>query len=166
MMDAAGSPVRCRVFGDQPIPPSRRIARNLGKRALALDTLRADLFSVPARARLIATMAIEIERIRNAIASLTAEVERIDSRLQYLTHDRQPGVMRDALAILRRAGAPMGIRALTIAVMTERDQDSADGAVVKRNMEKLRVALTNQRRAGVVRRGWGPGRTVVWSVAA
>jgi hypothetical protein len=50
--------------------------------------------------------------------------------------------------------------------MTERDQDSADGAVVKRNMEKLRVALTNQRRAGVVRRGWGPGRTVVWSVAA
>jgi hypothetical protein len=111
-------------------------------------------------------MAIEIERIRNAIASLTAEVERIDSRLQYLTHDRQPGVMRDALAILRRAGAPMGIRALTIAVMTERDQDSADGAVVKRNMEKLRVALTNQRRAGVVRRGWGPGRTVVWSVAA
>lgn len=125
------------------------------------------IFIPPHRARAIADLAIEIERARNAIASLTAEVERLDARLQYLGRDRQRGVARDALAILRRAGAPMELRALTVALMTERDLDTADGALVLRNMEKLRVSLTRYRQQGVVRREFGLGRgAAMWTVAS
>src|ERR1700733_3037771 len=109
------------------------------------------IFIPPHRARAIADLAIEIERSRNAIASLSAEVERLDGRLQYLGRDRQRGVARDALAILRRAGAPMALRALTLTLMIEREQDIADGALVRRNVEKLRVSLTRYRQLGVVR---------------
>ena len=73
--------------------------------------------------------------------------------------------MRDALTILRRAGAPMGIRALTVAVMVEHGRDTTDAALVHRNMEKLRVCLTHQRRAGIVRRELGSGRApAMWDV--
>jgi hypothetical protein len=124
------------------------------------------LYIPPARMRLIANLTTDIELARNAIASLAAEVARLDARLQYLTRDRQRHVTRDALTILRRAGAPMGIRALTVAVMAEHGQDTTDAGLVHRNMEKLRVSLTHQRRAGVVRRELGSGRSAaMWSVA-
>jgi hypothetical protein len=56
-------------------------------------------------------------------------------------------------------------RALTVAVMAEQGQDTPDAALMHRNMEKLRVSLTHQRRAGVVRRELGPGRSsVTWEV--
>ena len=123
------------------------------------------VFIPPHRARAIADLAIEIARARNAIASLTAEVERLDVRLQYLSRDRRRGIARDALAILRRADVPMGLRAMTMALMTERDQDTADGALVLRNMEKLRVSLTRYRQQGVVRRELGSGRApAMWEV--
>jgi hypothetical protein len=124
------------------------------------------VFIPPHRARAIVDLAIEIERARNAIATLTAEVERLDGRLQYLSRDRQRGVARDALAILRRAGAPMALRALTVALMTERGLDTADGPLVRRNVEKLRVSLTRYRQQGVVRQNSGSGRVpAMWSIS-
>jgi uncharacterized small protein (DUF1192 family) len=123
------------------------------------------IFIPPERARHIAALTTEIERARNAIAALTAEVDRLDARLQYLTRDRQRAVTRDALSILRRAGAPMATRALTVAVMTEHGQDTTDLALVQMNKEKLRVCLLRQRENGVVTRAPGLGRTVVWGVA-
>jgi hypothetical protein len=123
------------------------------------------VFIPPHRARAIADLAIEIERARNAIASLTAEVERLDGRLQYLSRDRQRGVARDALAILRRAGTPMALRALTVALMAERGLDTADGALVRRNVEKLRVSMARYRQQGVVRQEAGSGRVPArWEV--
>jgi hypothetical protein len=131
-----------------------------------LHEVNMPIFIPPHRARAIADLAIEIERARNAIASLTTEVERLDGHLQYLSRDRQRGVARDALAILRRAGEPMGLRALTVAVMTERDQETADAALVLRNMEKLRVSMTRYRQQGVVWRELGCGRMpAMWEVA-
>jgi len=59
-----------------------------------------------ARLRLIVNLTTDIELARNAIASLAAEIERLDARLQYLTRDRQRHVTRNALTILRPAGAP------------------------------------------------------------
>ena len=123
------------------------------------------IYIPPERARRIAILATDIERARNAIASLTAEVDRLDAALLYLTRDRQRAVTRDALAILRRAGAPMGLRALTTALMVERGLDMADGALVLRNMEKLRVSLIRYRHLGIVRRELGPGQAVFWEVA-
>jgi uncharacterized small protein (DUF1192 family) len=123
------------------------------------------IYIPPERGRRIAALGTEIERARNAIASLTADVDRLDARLQHLTRDRQRGITRDALSILRRAGAPVGIWALTVAVMTEHGQDTADLALVRRNREKLRVCLARQREYGIVRRELGPGRAMVWGVA-
>jgi hypothetical protein len=59
-----------------------------------------------ARLRLIVKLTTDIELARKAIASLAAEIERLDARLQYLTRDSQRHVTRNALTILRRAGAP------------------------------------------------------------
>ena len=45
------------------------------------------------------------------------------------------------------------------------DQDTTDLALVNRNTEKLRVAMTKQRQHGIVRRELGPGRSAaLWSV--
>jgi hypothetical protein len=57
---------------------------------------------------------------------------------------------RGALDNLRRAGQPMGLRALTVELMTDKGMDSADGALVNRAMEKLRVSLTRQWQHGIV----------------
>ncbi len=123
------------------------------------------IFIPPERGRQIAALAIEIERARNAIATLTAEVDRLDARLQYLTRDRQRGVLRDALAILRRAGAPMELRALTVAVMAEHGRDAADAATVRQNMDRLRTNLIRQRQHGIVRQERGTGRApATWEV--
>jgi hypothetical protein len=123
------------------------------------------IFIPPERSRQIAALTIDIERIRNTIAHLTAQIDRLDERLLYLTRDRQRGVIRTALSILRGAGAPLTIRALTVAVMTEHGQDTADLGLVSRNIEKLRVSLTRQREAGVVRQERGTGRTpAMWEV--
>jgi hypothetical protein len=124
------------------------------------------IFIPPERGRQIAVLTVEIERTRNAIATLTAEVDRLDARLQYLTRDRQRGVLRDALAILRRAGAPMTLRALTVAVMDAHGRDTPDAATVRQNADKLRVTLIRQREHGIVRQERGTGRTpAMWSVA-
>lgn len=113
----------------------------------------------------VAALRDDIERMRNAIASLTADLERLNGRLQDLTRDRRSTTLRDALSILRRSQAPIGLRALSIALMTERGLDATDGASVARLMEQLRISLLRQWRAGVVRRENGPGMTMVWSIA-
>jgi hypothetical protein len=123
------------------------------------------IFIPPDRVRHIAALTTEIERARNAIAAITAEVDRLDARLQYLTRDRRRSVTRDALSILRRAGAPMATRALTVAVMTEHHQDTTDGALVRLNRERLRICLLRHRANGIVTSAPGVGRTVVWAVA-
>lgn len=79
--------------------------------------------------------------------------------------DRQRGMIRGALDILRRAGAPMGLRTVTVALMADKGIDTADAALVNRTMEKLRVSLTRQWQQGIVAREKGPGLTVVWSIA-
>ena len=107
----------------------------------------------------------DIERMRNALASLTADLERLNGRLQDLTRDRRSTTLRDALSVLRRSPAPMGLRALTITLMAVRGVDMTDGALVNRLMEQLRVSLLRQWRAGIVHREKGSGLTVVWSIS-
>ena len=104
--------------------------------------------------------------MRNAIAALMADLDRLDTTIERLTQDRQRGMTRGALDMLRRAGAPMGLRAITMALMARKDMDVADRALVGRTMEKLRVSLTRQWQNGIVRREKGPGLKMVWSVAA
>jgi hypothetical protein len=119
----------------------------------------------PARLRRIGALVTEVERMRNVIAALSADLTRLDTEIERLTQDRRRGMTRGALDILRRAGQPMGIRALTVALMADKGMDAADRALVNRTMEKMRVSLTRQAAAGIVRRERGPGWTMVWSIA-
>lgn len=118
----------------------------------------------PERMRRIRDLSLEIERLRNQATALQTDINRLDQMFQYLTRDRNRGVTRDALNALRLANGPMGMRDITLRVMAAQGMDTADGKAVNRLMEKLRVSLTRQWRAGVVRREPGPGWSMVWSV--
>jgi hypothetical protein len=116
------------------------------------------------RARQIADLAIEVERMRNTIARLAADVETLDATIERLSRDRARGMTRNALSILRRHGKPMRLRDVTVALMTERGMDTGDFRAVNREMEKLRVLLTRQRAHGIVRREEGPTWAALWSI--
>ena len=119
----------------------------------------------PGRVRQIARLSVEVEILRNKIAALTTDLDRLDATVERLGQERARGMTRGALDILRRAGRPMGLRAITVALMAEKGMDTADSALVNRTMDKLRVSLTRQWQHGIVRREKGPWQSVGWSVA-
>jgi hypothetical protein len=119
----------------------------------------------PGRVRQIARLSIEVEILRNKIAGLMADLDRLDATVERLGQERARGMTRGALDILRRAGQPMGLRAITVALMTDKGMATIDPALVNRTMEKLRVSLTRQWQHGIVTRENGPRLTAVWSVA-
>jgi hypothetical protein len=119
----------------------------------------------PGRVRQIARLSVDVELLRSRIAALTADLDRLDATVERLGQERARGMTRGALDILRRAGQPMGLRALTIALMAEKGMDVADAALVNRTMEKLRVSLTRQWENGIVRREPGAAATVVWAIS-
>ena len=102
--------------------------------------------------------------LRNKIAALAADLDRLDATVERLGQERARGMTRGALDILRRAGQPMGLRALTVALMGEKGMDTADAALVNRTLEKLRVSLTRQWQHGIVRREKGPGWSATWGI--
>lgn len=118
----------------------------------------------PERTRQLLLLSTELTRLRTALQGLLADVDRIDDLFQQLTMERHRHVTRAALNILRTANGPMGIRELTTRVMADRDMDQTNPKLVRQMMEKLRVSLTRQAAAGIVRREKGPGWTMVWSV--
>jgi len=98
------------------------------------------------RARQIAELAIELERMRNTIAWLMTDIETLDATIERLGRERQRGLTRDALDILRRPGKPMLLRDVTLALMAKRGMDATDRAGVNRTIERLRVLLTRTSR--------------------
>jgi hypothetical protein len=120
----------------------------------------------PGRVRQIARLSTDIEVLRNKIGALTVDLDRLDATVERLGQERARGMTRGAVDILRRAGEPMGLRAITVALMTEKGMDTADRALVGRTMEKLRVSLTRQWQHGIVTRELGQGQSVVWVVSA
>lgn len=119
----------------------------------------------PGRVRQIARLSVEVEILRTKIAVLMADLDRLDATVERLSQERARGMTRGALDILRRAGQPMGLRALTVALMAEKGMDVVDRAMVNRTMEKLRVSLTRQWQHGIVTRERGPGWSVAWGIA-
>lgn len=84
--------------------------------------------------------------------------------MERLGQERARGMTRGALDILRRSGQPMGLRAITLRLMADKDMATADPAVVNRTMEKLRVSLTRQWQHGILAREVGPGQSILWRV--
>ena len=123
------------------------------------------IFIPPERARRIAALATEVERMRNAVAGLTADLGQLDAKLAYLSRDRRRGITRDALGILRRTGQPMLLGDIVAALMVERGIDAADRALAGQLKEQIRVALTRQWQAGIVRWERGLGWAKKWAVA-
>jgi hypothetical protein len=120
----------------------------------------------PGRVRRNAALSVEIELLRNRIGDLTADLARLDATIERLAQGGAgAGMIRGALDILRRAGQPMGLRAIILTLMAEKGMDTADWSHVNRTKEKLRVSLKRQWQHGVVTREKGPGWSVVWRVA-
>jgi hypothetical protein len=74
-------------------------------------------------------------------------------------------VLRVALATLRKAREPMALRDIAVAVMTAQGGDVKNVKLMNLTIERVRVALMRQRKAGVVRSSQGPGLAVLWEVA-
>jgi hypothetical protein len=119
----------------------------------------------PGRVRRIAALSLEIELLRNRMATMAADLERLDATVERLGHERRRAITRDALAIIRRAGKPIGLRAIVTALVVERGMDGEDRALLARLMEQVRVALTRQWQHGIVTRKPGPGVSVVWGIS-
>ena len=102
--------------------------------------------------------------MRNRIAQLSADVEQMDAAIERIGKQRNRGLTRDALAILRRNRAPMLLRDVTVTLMTERGMDPADKALVTQMLERLRGLMLRQRAYGVVQREQGEGWAALWSV--
>ena len=117
------------------------------------------------RTRQITEMAVEVERMRNRIAQLSADLEQMDAAIERIGKQRNRGLTRDSLAILRRNREPMLLRDMTVILMTERGMDTADRALVTQMLERLRGLMLRQRAYGVVRREQGEGWAALWSVA-
>jgi hypothetical protein len=101
------------------------------------------------------------------VLSISAELDALEDELSRLVRIRHRGLIRDALTLLRRAGEPMPIRALTLRLMEAREMDTTDARLTRTIIERVRLLLHRQERAGVVRKGRGtkPAGRVVWSIA-
>ncbi len=119
------------------------------------------------RARKIAAIQDDIDRLRTAVLAMSAELDALEDELSRLVRIRHRGLTRDALTLLRRAGEPMPIRALTLRLMEAREMDTTDTRLTRTIVERVRLLLHRQERAGVVRKGRGkePEGRVVWSIA-
>jgi hypothetical protein len=119
------------------------------------------------RARKIAAIQDDIDRLRTAVLAMSAELDALEDELSRLVRIRHRGLTRDALTLLRRAGEPMPIRALTLRLMEAREMDTTDARLTRTIVERVRLLLHRQERAGVVRKGRGkePEGRVVWSIA-
>lgn len=69
-------------------------------------------------------------------------------------------ISRAVLDTLRRAEAPMTVKAVADAIMTERGLDKADRALVRSIGKRVDMALRYQRTNGVACEEAGEGRTV------
>ena len=119
------------------------------------------------RARKIAAFAADIELLRNMVATISDRLEALELDMKALAQPRHHGLTRDALTILRRAGEPMPLRALTLRLMEARGLDATDTRLTRRMTERMRGLLRRQVAAGVVRKDGGkePEERLVWSIA-
>ena len=76
-----------------------------------------------------------------------------------------PDIGRTVLGILRDAGGPMTVAAITERVLLLRGLDTADGAVRKAVEGSASRALRHQREKGAVRNPAKAGRAVLWELA-
>lgn len=81
-----------------------------------------------------------------------------------LSRAARVGTSRIMLAILRAAKAPMTLRDITLRIMTEEGRDRDDSKLVREMMERVRIALLRQRRAGAVQSAGEPGQLAVWGI--
>jgi hypothetical protein len=121
-------------------------------------------------------LAVEAKAANAKLVSLLGDIEHLDGAIRTYDPAYRPrrviieratklDVLRVALATLRKAREPMALRDIAVAVMTAQGGDVKNVKLMNLTIERVRVALMRQRKAGVVRSSQGPGLAVLWEVA-
>lgn len=141
---------------------------------------RATLSGLMARR---ARTAYQLEEASAQVAVLTASLRLIDGQIRRAGANCDPDAMRPAryrlvsapgergaiirpiLTILRTAREPMTLRAVTLRVMEQCGLDATDKQVLRNVGHQVKMAMYNQRRAGVLVAVKRSGRFVIWEIA-
>lgn len=118
----------------------------------------------------------EAKCVEAGLRRLLTDIEHVDGAIRtydpayrprkvVLRRAKRVDLVRTALDVLRQAKAPMTVREVTMAVMSRTGRDAADKKLIGKMIERVRVALLRQGKAGVVRSEQGPGQFVLWEVA-
>jgi len=128
----------------------------------------ADIASTPPgmsirRARKIASLHADIDRLRTVVLSAMASLDTLETELHQLVRLRHRRLTRDALTLLRKSSEPLPLRAPALRLVEARGLNTADAKETRRMTKRLRLLLRRQRDAGVVRAAGGK-EPQVWSI--
>ena len=122
------------------------------------------------------TLQGRLHQIHADLASLDDVIKQFDPEYRLETirprYRRQTtpaetaSISRAVLDTLRRAGEPMGAKAVALAIMTERGLDQQDRALVRSMAKRVDMALRYQRTNGMVEEAIGGGAGVNWRLSA
>lgn len=118
------------------------------------------------------TLQGRLHQIHADLASLDDVIKQFDPEYELSTirprYRRQAtpaevsSISRAVLDTLRRAGEPMGAKAVALAIMTERGLDQTDRAMVRSMAKRVDMALRYQRTNGMVEEAVCEGVEVAW----
>ncbi len=117
----------------------------------------------------------ELRRVQSDIAALDGTIRQFDPTYQpgalRPNFQRRPGMAetfsssRMVLDILRRAGQPMPIEAITRQIIAENGLDAGEAKLWRDLRKRVGMTLRYQRMNGVVQEAGGAGQLRVWRVA-
>jgi hypothetical protein len=117
----------------------------------------------------------ELRRVQSDLAALDGTIRQFDPTYQAGTlqpkFQRRPGMAetfsssRMVLDVLRRAGRPMLIEAITQQIIAENGLDAGEGKLWRDLRKRVGMTLRYQRMNGVVQETGGAGQSRLWRVA-
>lgn len=132
------------------------------RRATSLTLRAEEVASALVRAETsLARLRVDFDHLQTTLARLQGQ-EEIAS---FVAHTGTRGdVLRTVLGILRTANGGMELRDVTVRTMRELDMDAENRKFVAIMMEKVRISLLRQEKAGVVRTDRTTEATI-WRIA-
>lgn len=99
------------------------------------------------------------------LQTLLARLQADDEVAPIVTHNGQHGdVLRTILSTLRLSNGPMELRDITLRMMNTLGMDAENARLVRVMLERTRVALLRQEKAGVVRAERSGNRAALWGL--
>ncbi len=130
------------------------------------------LASLTKRRAELAALARETD---TTLKRIMADIEHLDGAIRVyqptyygrsvMRRPERMGTLRVALGALREATAPLSLRDIALHVIAFNGRNPDEERLVKTTVERVRIALLRQQKAGVVRSTVGEHGRLLWEVA-